>query len=470
MMLEGPDSTVRVVTDSNEKIFFTRSKSSQFKSFSSILFKFQQDIVGDLGTDFNMFNTKTDLDNEANAFQHCNYEEDLGNGAGFPAQCDQSSLSAQSRSVSTSSCETDIQSATVWIKSHVNTDSVVCGEAYSGDILQIECPHSQQVSEITFASFGTPTGECGSFALESSCHSTSTQEIVQNECIGKQKCAISASTSTFGNPCNSIEKRLLVSAKCTPSCGIDVCYNKDPDAFPDALLKQGVYTSTRSGCECNGKDCACCKPGGMVCTNGRQDVCVKAVKEWHDAIQQDISIVPVPNIWFSDDPPWEGFNGGSIARRKDNILVVTMQDNKNKEGIKRNGIDVTQNTEYCFDVVGRSIGHATHAYVSQGNTKTYSDVSLPQGGSSEFGMSSVCFVSSSNKVNVGVRMDSAKIGEQIELQSASLRKASERFVRRSFGSLDNLGLILLTNLSIHLYLHTFHLEVPVVFCSPIMPM
>ena len=68
MMLEGHESIVRMVTDNDEKIFFQRSKSNQFKPFSSILFKFQQSIVGNLGDDFNMYSSKSDLDNNVNGF------------------------------------------------------------------------------------------------------------------------------------------------------------------------------------------------------------------------------------------------------------------------------------------------------------------------------------------------------------------------------------------------------------------
>lgn len=77
----------------------------------------------------------------------------------------------------------------------------------------ISCPAGTKVTAVTFASYGTPTGSCGSFAT-SSCHATTSSSVVNTACIGKTSCTVSAENGIFGDPCEGTFKRLYVQVAC----------------------------------------------------------------------------------------------------------------------------------------------------------------------------------------------------------------------------------------------------------------
>lgn len=80
--------------------------------------------------------------------------------------------------------------------------------------LSLECPFPNQViSSIKFASYGRPSGTCGSFS-HGSCRSTNALSIVQKACVGSKSCSIEVSTNTFGDPCKGVAKSLAVEATC----------------------------------------------------------------------------------------------------------------------------------------------------------------------------------------------------------------------------------------------------------------
>ncbi|KAH7282479.1 hypothetical protein KP509_35G032200 [Ceratopteris richardii] len=82
--------------------------------------------------------------------------------------------------------------------------------------MSIECGKGQTISSINFASFGTPTGQCGSFA-RGLCHAPSSRLIMERRCLGLRKCTIVVATVMFGeDPCPDQEvKRLAVEAQCS---------------------------------------------------------------------------------------------------------------------------------------------------------------------------------------------------------------------------------------------------------------
>ncbi|KAL0369676.1 UNVERIFIED_CONTAM: Beta-galactosidase 8 [Sesamum angustifolium] len=85
----------------------------------------------------------------------------------------------------------------------------------AGPTLSLACPLANQViSEIKFASFGTPRGTCGSFS-HGRCSSKMAHSVVEKACIGSRSCSIGVSVSTFGDPCAGITKSLAVEASCT---------------------------------------------------------------------------------------------------------------------------------------------------------------------------------------------------------------------------------------------------------------
>ncbi|MFL5814061.1 MAG: hypothetical protein ACJ763_10835 [Bdellovibrionia bacterium] len=94
--------------------------------------------------------------------------------------------------------------------------SSACGSAAENQAVQVSCPSGQVISSISFASYGTPTGSCGSFAV-SSCNASTSKSVVQSACVGKASCQVSASNSVFGDPCSGIAKKLAVQVACSAS-------------------------------------------------------------------------------------------------------------------------------------------------------------------------------------------------------------------------------------------------------------
>jgi len=66
-------------------------------------------------------------------------------------------------------------------------------------------------TNIQFASYGTPNGNCPNFST-SSCHASNSLSIVQATCVGQSSCILDADNSVFGDPCVGLGKRLYVSA------------------------------------------------------------------------------------------------------------------------------------------------------------------------------------------------------------------------------------------------------------------
>lgn len=57
----------------------------------------------------------------------------------------------------------------------------------------LTCPTGQKINEINFASYGTPIvddRQCGSFAINNSCHAQSTNRTVSTLCVGREWCSV----------------------------------------------------------------------------------------------------------------------------------------------------------------------------------------------------------------------------------------------------------------------------------------
>ncbi|KAF4351411.1 hypothetical protein F8388_001031 [Cannabis sativa] len=79
--------------------------------------------------------------------------------------------------------------------------------------IQLRCPRGKNISQILFASYGTPSGNCESYA-QGSCHAFNSKTIVEQACLGKGSCSISATSGNFGDPCPGLSKTLVVDAQC----------------------------------------------------------------------------------------------------------------------------------------------------------------------------------------------------------------------------------------------------------------
>jgi len=93
----------------------------------------------------------------------------------------------------------------------IPNNSGMCTQATENQNALITCLRGV-ITSIVFASFGTPTGSCGNFAIDPSCHANDSVSIVSNYCIGKSSCSIPATVSVFGDPCFGTVKRLYVQA------------------------------------------------------------------------------------------------------------------------------------------------------------------------------------------------------------------------------------------------------------------
>ncbi|KAL8131631.1 hypothetical protein AgCh_007540 [Apium graveolens] len=85
----------------------------------------------------------------------------------------------------------------------------------SSFIMQLECPPKTRISRVKFASFGTPVGTCGSFAI-GDCHDPSTASLVEQACWNKTNCSMELTGENFDKDlCPGIRKSLAVEAMCS---------------------------------------------------------------------------------------------------------------------------------------------------------------------------------------------------------------------------------------------------------------
>jgi len=87
----------------------------------------------------------------------------------------------------------------------------ICGEAREDCAVHLAAPAGQVFTHIDFASYGTPTGTCGAFQ-RGACDAANSRVIVEEQCLGRSDCTISATPGTFGDPCFGIVKKLIVQA------------------------------------------------------------------------------------------------------------------------------------------------------------------------------------------------------------------------------------------------------------------
>lgn len=85
--------------------------------------------------------------------------------------------------------------------------------------MTLACASGGTFEHVVFASFGTPTGTCGSFK-KGTCDASNTTAWVESLCVGKSSCTIpedptvrntnSPLVQALGDPCHNIEKQLAV--------------------------------------------------------------------------------------------------------------------------------------------------------------------------------------------------------------------------------------------------------------------
>ncbi len=90
----------------------------------------------------------------------------------------------------------------------------VSGDVTENGTLTLTAPAGALFTAINFASYGTPTGTAGSYAI-GSCHSSISSSEVGKVLLGKNTGNIQAANRIFTDPCNGVIKRLAVTATYT---------------------------------------------------------------------------------------------------------------------------------------------------------------------------------------------------------------------------------------------------------------
>ena len=71
------------------------------------------------------------------------------------------------------------------------------------------------IANISFASFGTPTGTCASGFRVGSCNAASSRDVVAAACVGLGACTVVVGDAAFGDPCNGVGKRFSGAVTCS---------------------------------------------------------------------------------------------------------------------------------------------------------------------------------------------------------------------------------------------------------------
>ena len=87
----------------------------------------------------------------------------------------------------------------------------LCGTADENSSVTLTAPAGQVFVSVTFASYGTPNGSCGSFTI-GTCHAANSKTIVETALLNKNSATIAATNTVFGDPCNGTFKRLYIEA------------------------------------------------------------------------------------------------------------------------------------------------------------------------------------------------------------------------------------------------------------------
>jgi len=100
------------------------------------------------------------------------------------------------------------------------TSADICSVAAEHSNVSSTCPAGQVITNIVSATYGTaPTGSCGAF-VATSCNAANTLSVVQNACLGKSSCNVSADNGVFGDPCSGTQKVLAVDVLCGSSSSV----------------------------------------------------------------------------------------------------------------------------------------------------------------------------------------------------------------------------------------------------------
>jgi endonuclease/exonuclease/phosphatase family metal-dependent hydrolase len=96
------------------------------------------------------------------------------------------------------------------------SSEVICvGPIWEGVSVTFTCPNSaHKMTQVQFASYGTPTGTCGNFKL-GTCIGGSSMAVVIDKCVGRNTCTFPVANNVFGDPCPGNGKHLMAQVLCS---------------------------------------------------------------------------------------------------------------------------------------------------------------------------------------------------------------------------------------------------------------
>ncbi len=118
----------------------------------------------------------------------------------------------------------------------------VCGTVGESRSFTLTAPAGHVFDKVLFASYGTPDGTCGNFSI-GSCHSATSQSVVEGLLLGNSSVTLDASNGVFGDPCPGTSKRLYVQARFAPILAKDLTVNNNNGALTNGV----TYDSAGGG-------------------------------------------------------------------------------------------------------------------------------------------------------------------------------------------------------------------------------
>ena len=129
----------------------------------------------------------------------------------------------------------------------------VCATANENGTATLSAPTGAVFTSVVFASYGLPTGTCGNFST-GSCHSTSSQSVVEGLILGQNTVSVQATNGIFGDPCGGIVKKLYIEAQWTSNNSTSATISWD-NGITDATSFTPNATTTYSVTATDANNC-----------------------------------------------------------------------------------------------------------------------------------------------------------------------------------------------------------------------
>ena len=135
--------------------------------------------------------------------------------------------------------------ASAW-RASATTGGTVCGTMYEEGALTLACEGGGSFTDVAFASFGTPVGDCASgLVRNASCDAAASAAVARAACVGRSSCTLWANASVFGgDPCLGVRKSLAVAlvGKCANASPPAPVYSLNVELPPNAAGTAAVPT------------------------------------------------------------------------------------------------------------------------------------------------------------------------------------------------------------------------------------